>query len=142
MTTGSNLRVGKPETYSSKPAHVAGVHQGNRPGGTWLDWSGHRIHTNAEARVGVRVAFLIRQERIRLQTTATEMTNHIRGRVDHGRRRGKSRFVLVGIGNRHRIEVRSDLSDCASSGEEITVLFPPDAVWVFPEQGGSLTCAA
>jgi len=112
------------------------------PGGTWLDWSGHRIHTNAEARVGVRVAFLIRQERIRLQTTATEMTNHIRGRVDDGRRRGKSRFVSVGIGNRHRIEVRSDLSDCPSSGEEIIVLFPPDAVWVFPEQGGSLTCAA
>jgi ABC-type Fe3+/spermidine/putrescine transport system ATPase subunit len=92
-----------------------------------------RIYTTAEARVGARLAFLIREEQIRLQGAVTETINHVRGRGDHVRRRGKSRSVSIGVGSPHRIEVRSELSDCPSPGEEVTVLFPPDAVWVFPE---------
>jgi tungstate transport system ATP-binding protein len=112
------------------------------PGGTWLDWSGQRIRAVGKARIGTRVAFLIRQEKIRLQAAADETANHIRGRVDHGRRRGNSRFVSFRVGNPHRIEVQCDPSNCPSPGEEVTVAFPPDAVWVFPEQGGDSTTGA
>ena len=118
--------IGMPNVFEGRVAEVG-------PGGTWLDWSGHRIHTTAEARVGAHVAFLIRQEQIRLRAAVAETINHVHGRVDHVRRRGKRRFVSVGVGNSHRIEVQSDPSDCASTGEEVTALFPPDAVWVFPE---------
>jgi tungstate transport system ATP-binding protein len=104
-------------------------------GGTWLEWSGHRIHTIAQARVGEDVAFLIRQEQIRLQAAVAEGTNHIRGRVCDDRRRSRRRSLSVCVGNLHRIEVPSDLSDFPRQGDEVTVLFPPEAIWIFPEQG-------
>lgn len=63
------------------------------PGGTWLQWSGRRIHTSARARVGECVAFLIRQEQIRLQDTGAEAINRIRGRVCDNRRRVPYRFA-------------------------------------------------
>src|SRR5258708_16206047 len=108
------------------------------PGGTWLEWSGHRIHTIARARAGERVTFLIRQEQIRVQAAVTETTNHIRGRVCEGRRRGKRRSLSVCVGNLHRIEVPFDLSDCPRPGEEVTVLLPSDAIWIFPERNETL----
>jgi hypothetical protein len=37
MTTGPYLRVGQPDVHPSKPSHVAGVHQGNKPGRTWRE---------------------------------------------------------------------------------------------------------
>jgi tungstate transport system ATP-binding protein len=121
--------VGAPNVFEGRVTEVG-------PSGTWLDWCGNRILTIAEARIGANVEFLIRQEQIRLQAAVTETINHVRGRVDLGRRRGKGHFVSVGVGNPHRIEVRSDVNDRPSPGQEVTVLFPPDAVWVFPEQGG------
>jgi len=108
------------------------------PCGTWLEWNGHRIHTSARAPVGECVAFLIRLEQIRLQAAATEAINHIRGRVCDDRRRGRRRSLSVCVGNLHRIEVPSDLSDCPRPGEEVTVLFPPDAIWIFPERSENL----
>jgi len=36
MTTHPTLRIGKPDTHPSKPSHVAGVRQGNRPAKSWL----------------------------------------------------------------------------------------------------------
>ena len=84
--------------------------------------------------VGERVTFLIRQEQIRV----TETTNHIRGRVCDGRRRGKRRSLSVCVGNLHRIEVPFDLSSCPRPGEEVTVLLPSDAIWIFPELNETL----
>jgi hypothetical protein len=49
MTTGPYLRVGKPETSASKPSHVAGVHQGNRPGKTWREGGIEKERLNAKA---------------------------------------------------------------------------------------------
>src|SRR5262245_29913920 len=108
------------------------------PGGTWLEWSGHRIHTIARARVGECVAFLIRQDQIRLQDTGAQAINRIRGRVCDNRRRGRRRSISVCVGNLYRIEVPADLNDCTRPGEEITVLFPPDAIWIFPERSENL----
>jgi len=108
------------------------------PGGTWLEWSGLRIHTIARARVGECVAFLIRQEQIHLQHTGADAINRIRGRVCDSRRRGRRRSISVCVGNLLRIEVSADLSGCTRPGEEITVLFPPDAIWIFPEQSENL----
>jgi len=108
------------------------------PSGTWLEWSGHRIHTIARARVGECVAFLIRREQIRLQAAAAEAINQIRGRVCDDRRRGRRRSIPVCVGDLHRIEVPSELSDCPRLGEEVTVFFPPDAIWIFPERSENL----
>jgi tungstate transport system ATP-binding protein len=108
------------------------------PGGTWLEWSGRRIHTIARARVGECVAFLIQQEQIRLQAAGAEAINRVRGRVCDDRRRGRRRSISVCVGNLHRIEVPADLSDCTRPGAEVTVLFPPDAIWIFPERSENL----
>ncbi len=37
MNTHPTLRIGKPDVSPSKPSHVAGVHQGNRPGKSWRE---------------------------------------------------------------------------------------------------------
>jgi len=108
------------------------------PGGTWLEWNGHRIHATARAPVGECVAFLIRQEQIRVQAAVTEAINHIRGRICDDRRRGRKRSLSVCVGNLHRIEVPFDLIDRSRPGEEVTLLFPPDAIWIFPEPSENL----
>jgi len=108
------------------------------PGGTWLQWGDHRIRTVARARVGECVAFLIRQEQIRLQAAGAEAINRIRGRVCDNRRRGRTRSISVCVGNLHRIKVPADLSDCTRPGEEITVFFPADALWIFPDRSENL----
>ena len=67
MTTGPYLRVGQPDVHPSKPSHVAGVHQGNKPGRTWRegginldgDWiklpfvlaKGKCVHLSVEGRI-------------------------------------------------------------------------------------------
>jgi ABC-type Fe3+/spermidine/putrescine transport system ATPase subunit len=109
------------------------------PGGTWLDWSGHRIHATARARVGECVAFLIRHEQIRLQAAGDKGMNHIPGRICDDRRRGRRRSLSVCVGNVHRIEVPSDPSHRQRPGEEVTVLIPPDAIWIFPERSENPT---
>jgi tungstate transport system ATP-binding protein len=107
------------------------------PGKTWLDWNGHRIIATLQVQVGARVEFMIRQEQIRLQTVGNGTTNHVRGCVDHVRRRGNSHLVSVRTDNRCRIEVLCGIGELPSRGEEVAVWFPPDAVWIFPEQGKS-----
>src|SRR5262249_20399997 len=72
------------------------------PGGTRLEWSGHRIRTIARARVGECVAFLIRQEQVRLQAAGAEPINRIHGRVCDNRRRGRRRSISVCVGDLHR----------------------------------------
>ena len=48
--------------------------------------------------------------------------------------RDPSEFLSL-AGKNHVGDARaSPLHHCPSPGEEVTVLFPPDAVWVFPEQ--------
>ncbi len=123
--------IGVPNVFEARVAEAG-------PGGTWLEWNGHRIRTIARARVGECVAFLIRQEQIRLQAAVTEAINHIRGRICDDRRRGRRRSLSVCVGNLHRIEVPSDLIDCPRPGEEVTLLFPPDAIWIFPERSENL----
>jgi hypothetical protein len=49
MTTGPYIRVGEPDTHPSKPSHVAGIHQGNRPGKTWRERAIRKKHLSAEA---------------------------------------------------------------------------------------------
>jgi ABC-type Fe3+/spermidine/putrescine transport system ATPase subunit len=108
-------------------------------GKTWLDWNGHRIIATAQVQVqvGARVEFMIRQEQIRLQTVGNGTSNQVRGCVDHVRRRGNSHLVSVRIDNLHRIEVLCGISELPARGDEVGVSFPPDAVWIFPEQGES-----
>ncbi len=108
------------------------------PGKTCLDWNGHRFIAAAAARAGTDVEFMIRQEQIRLQASVTGTINHVRGRVDKIRRRGKGHLVSVSVGNPNRIEVVCGVSESPSAGEEVTVSFPPDAVWIFPQQGENL----
>jgi len=122
--------IGMANVFEGRVAEVG-------PGGARLDWCGQRIEAIGEARVGMQVAFLIRPEQIRLQTTATATTNQVPGRVEHGRRRDKHCIVSVGAGNPHRIEVRCNPSGSPPPGEDVTMLFPPDAVWIFPDQGAN-----
>jgi hypothetical protein len=49
---------------------------------------------------------------------------------------------MIGVGNPYRIEVRCDVNDFLSPGEEVTVLFPPDAVGAFPEQDANSSSPA
>ena len=102
--------------------------------GTWLDWCGHRIRTTAQARAGADVTFLIRPEQIRLQGRREEGANRLPGHVEQARRGGRRRFVVTGVGGPHRIAMSFAHDDHALPGDEVAILFPPDAVWIFPEQ--------
>jgi tungstate transport system ATP-binding protein len=123
--------IGVPNVFEARVVEAG-------PGGTWLEWNGHRIHATARAPVGECVAFLIRREQIRVQAAVTEAINHIRGRICDDRRRGRRRSLSVCVGNLHRIEVPFDLIDRSRPGEEVTLLFPPDAIWIFPEPSENL----
>ena len=104
-------------------------------GGMWVDWNGHRIFASAQVKVGARIEFLIRQEQVCLHAKQTGTINQVSGRVDHVRRRGGSQIVSVGVGNPKRLWVQcSTVSERLMPGEAVAISFPPDAVWIFPEQ--------
>jgi len=105
------------------------------PDKTSLDWNGHRIVAAAHTLASANVEFMIRHEQIRLQGEVNGAINHIRGRVDQVRRRGKSHVVSIGVGNSNQIQVLRGANERPLLGEEVAVWFPPDAVWIFPRHG-------
>jgi tungstate transport system ATP-binding protein len=99
-----------------------------------IEWSGHRIRTRLDARDGAKVTFLLHDEQLKLGAASGGTSNELRGRVQHVRRRGFNNIVSVSVGNPHRVQVRCETSERPSLNQEVTVSFPPEAVWIFPQQ--------
>ena len=102
-----------------------------------LEWSGHRIRTNLHARAGAKVTFLLREERLRLDARPNGASNELRGRVQQLRRRGTNTLLSVRVGNPHCVQVWCESGERPSLDQEVTISFPPEAVWIFPQQPSS-----
>jgi tungstate transport system ATP-binding protein len=111
-----------------------GVIVGENGSDASIEWSGHRIRTSLEGRAGATVTFMLREERLKLGAPSGGTANEVRGRVQRVRRRAANSLVSVRVGNPHSIQLRCENSERPSLDQEVTISFPPEAVWILPQQ--------
>ena len=99
-----------------------------------IEWGDHRIRTSLQGTVGAGVTFLLRQERLKLGARSDGTFNEVRGRVQRVRRRGALNLVSVRVGNPHCVQLWCESTEQPALNQEVTISFPPEAVWIFPQQ--------
>ena len=83
--------------------------------------------------VGVPVTFVVHQEDIHICSgVEPHLVHGFRGRVEQMRQRGSGWVVSVRGDNTHIMSIACARLPDLVPGQEVTVTFPPHAVWMLP----------
>jgi tungstate transport system ATP-binding protein len=106
--------------------------------GTQLDWGGLPLRSGCLGPypVGMRVAFLIREEDIQCQWNgAAVLPNELQGRVARRQQRSPGWLITVVLANTQQVCLSVSASCPILAGQEVRLIVPPGAVWIVPEAG-------